>query len=140
MIPIDRDRLRSTLFLLQQIDYLIRTRATGTPKAFADRLDISECSVYRLLERLKSQGLPIAYDKQEHTYYYMEAVKWNVEFMVGSEKLISIRGGQKISEFFPKLSIYDRDGLDLCTTSPNYGAPQGWGSRACCLPDLNLER
>ncbi len=115
--------LFSDLFLLQQIDHLIRTRATGNPKALSKRLAISEPSVYRLMERLKEQGFPIAYDKQEHTYYYMEPVKWSAEFLVGAEKLLSIRGGEKKSDIFSALSIFDRDGFDLCTTSPNYGAP-----------------
>lgn len=86
----------SDLFLLERIDYLIRTRGTGTPKALSRRLDISECSVYRLIERLKDMGLPIMYDKTAQTYCYIDAVHWNVEFVVGAEKLLSMRGGNKI--------------------------------------------
>jgi len=115
--------LFSDLFLLQQIDHLIRTRATGSPKNLAGKLAVSEPSIYRLMELLKNQGLPIAYDKLEHTYYYLEPVKWNVEFVVGAEKILSIKGGEKRSDLFSKLSNFDRDGLDLCTTSLNYGAP-----------------
>lgn len=110
------------LFLLQRIDYLIRTRSTGTPKTLGDRLGISECSVYRLIERLKGQGLPIAYDKHSRTYYYTESVKWNVEFIVGAEKIINIRGGEKKSDFFGKLSIFDRNDRDFCNTSQDHNA------------------
>ncbi len=105
------------LFLLQRIDHLIRTRATGTPKALGALLDISECSVYRLMERLKDQGFPIAYDKQTRTYYYTEAVIWKVEFVVGDEKLLKIQGGEINSDFFRKLSIFDRNDNDLCNAS-----------------------
>lgn len=107
----------SDLFLLQRIDHLIRTRATGNPKALGDLLNISECSVYRLMERLKDQGLPIAYDKQTRTYYYTDAVIWKVEFVVGDEKLLNIQGGERNFDFFRKLSIFDRDGPDLCSAS-----------------------
>jgi predicted DNA-binding transcriptional regulator YafY len=81
------------LFALQQIDYLIRNRATGPPKRLASRLKTSECSIYRILERLKDQGFPIAYDKSAQTYYYLSPVKWHAEFVVGNEKLLSIQGG-----------------------------------------------
>ena len=69
------------------------------------------------MERLKDQGLPIAYDKQTRTYYYTEAVIWKVEFVVGDEKLLNIQGGEKCFDFFRKLSIFDRKRLDLCTAS-----------------------
>lgn len=112
----------SDLFLLQRIDHLIRTRATGTPKKLGNLLNISECSVYRMIERLRDMGLPIAYDKKFHTYYYKEPVKWNVEFVVGNEKLIQIHGGEKNQNFFYKLSIFDNEQPDFCNTFPNYGA------------------
>ena len=56
------------LFLLQRIDHLIRTRATGTPVQLAERLDISERKLYRLMGELRDQGFPITYDKQADTY------------------------------------------------------------------------
>lgn len=103
------------LFLLQRIDHLIRTRATGTPRALASRLAVSECSVYRMLDRLKSQGFPIAYDKTAGTYYYSNPVKWHVEFIVGSDKLISINGGEKRFSFLSKLSFFDSADTDFCS-------------------------
>jgi biotin operon repressor len=112
----------SDLFLLQRVDHLVRTRATGSPKSLASLLKVSECSVYRLIDRLRNMGLPIAYDKQARTYYYEEQVKWNVEFVVGNERVLNIRGGEKISDNFLKLAINDSTGPDLCSTSPNYGA------------------
>jgi biotin operon repressor len=110
------------LFSLQRIDYLIRTRATGTPKDLADRLGISECSIYRLIDRLKDHGFPIVYDRRAGTYYYTESVKWNAEFVVGHKTLLSIKGGRSNFQFFPKLSFFDRTGLDICSASSAYGA------------------
>jgi DNA-binding IclR family transcriptional regulator len=62
------------IFFFQRIDNLIRSHATGTPKVLAKKLGISECSTYRLLESLKSQGFPITYDKEKKTYYYEKNV------------------------------------------------------------------
>jgi hypothetical protein len=110
------------LFLLQRIDSLIRTRATGSPKALCERLEISECSVYRMIERLRDMGLPVAYDKKRQTYFYEKSVKWNVEFVVGDEKLLKIQGGEKKLPNFSKLSNFDRSSQDLCVTLLKHGA------------------
>jgi biotin operon repressor len=110
------------LFALQHIDQMIRTRATGSPKSLARRLDISECSTYRLIERLKGQGFPIEYDKKAQTYYYAEPVKWQFECVVGAEKLLSIKGGEKSLNIFPKLSIFDSEERDFCNAYLNHGA------------------
>ncbi len=110
------------LFLLQRIDHLIRTRGTGTPKDLSNRLEISECSVYRMIDKLRNMGLPVLYDKKAQTYYYDRPVKWNVEFVVGEEKLLKIQGGEKKIDSFCKLSIFDRDLSDFCNAFPNHGA------------------
>ena len=116
-------RIFDDIFLLQRIDQMIRTRATGTPKCLANRLGISECSTYRMIERLKDQGFPIAYDKTTQSYYYQEPVKWQVEFVVGSDKLLSVKGGANEINFFPTLSFFDRASADICNASGKYGAP-----------------
>jgi hypothetical protein len=102
------------LFLLQRIDNLIRTRATGAPKILAQRLEVSECSVYRLIERLRDEGFPIRYDKKGQSYYYSKPVTWHAEFVVGDDKLLSIKGGKNNFQDFSKLAIFDRSGPDLC--------------------------
>jgi predicted DNA-binding transcriptional regulator YafY len=81
------------LFLLERLDWLIRTKSTGTPIALANRLNTSECTVYRLIGRLKDQGFPIAYDKENHTYFYTEFVKINMTINVGEDEILKITGG-----------------------------------------------
>jgi predicted DNA-binding transcriptional regulator YafY len=54
-------QLLKTLRQLEYLDHLIRTKATGTPKNFAERLHLSERQLYRLIEELKDLGLPIYY-------------------------------------------------------------------------------
>jgi len=102
------------LFLLQQIDHLVRTRATGTPTQLAARLDTSERKVYRLLGELRDQGLPIAYDKQADTYYYVEPVTLDFSIVVGSEKLLTIKGGEKKLDYFSLRPDFGSEGMDFC--------------------------
>jgi biotin operon repressor len=94
------------LFLLQRIDHLIRTRATGTPAQLASRLNICERDIYRLLADLRDQGFPISYDKEAYTYYYAESVKLEVSIVVGTKKLLTIQGGEKNSIFFSLLTDF----------------------------------
>ena len=105
------------LFLLQQIDHLIRTRATGTPEHLASRLGACERDVFRLIADLRVQGFPIAYDRQADTYYYMEPVKLDISIVVGGEKLLSIQGGEKKFDFFSPLTDFGSEGEHLCHAS-----------------------
>ncbi|MFN0215667.1 MAG: hypothetical protein ACKVT2_15525 [Saprospiraceae bacterium] len=107
----------SELFLLQRIDHLVRTRATGSPLQLADRLNISERKLYRLLGELRDQGFPIVYDKLEGTYYYSEPVKIEFSILVGQENLLRIRGGEKKLDVFSGLPDFGSEGMDFCRTS-----------------------
>ena len=51
------------IYRLQRINQLIRMKATGPPCQFSNRLGISERQLYRLLDELKSYGLPIEYSR-----------------------------------------------------------------------------
>ena len=54
-----------------QADQLIRLKATGTPQEFARKLNISERSLYRLLDKLKYDfDCPIVYCHLRQSYYY----------------------------------------------------------------------
>ncbi|MBL7808941.1 MAG: hypothetical protein JNN28_14060 [Saprospiraceae bacterium] len=105
------------LFLLQRIDHLVRTRATGTPQNLADRLNISERNLYRLLGNLRNQGFPIAYDKHADTYYYSEPVKIEFSILVGKENLMTIRGGEKKLDPFFRLPNFGSGETDFCRVS-----------------------
>ncbi len=109
--------LFSDLFLLQRIDHLVRTRATGTPQRLAERLQISERHVFRLISDLREQGFPIAYDKQAESYYYSEPVKIEISILVGNENLMIIRGGEKKWNIFSRLPNHGSQGADFCDAS-----------------------
>lgn len=88
-------KITDDLFLLQRLDHLFRTRATGRPEALASRLEMCERNVYQLISDLKNEGWPIAYDKRAGTYYYTRAVRLDIQISVDGEPLISIHGGER---------------------------------------------
>ena len=57
---------------LKRINRLIHLNATGNPKEFASKLDISERQLYRYLNDLKEIGLNIIFDYNKNSYIYLE--------------------------------------------------------------------
>ena len=67
---------------LRQADQLIRMEATGTPRAFSQKLGISESYLYGILDEMKDLGLPLAYSKSKLTYVYTMPVRLRIEIDV----------------------------------------------------------
>jgi hypothetical protein len=64
-------QLHHTKAHLEQIDDLVRRRATGPPDQLAHRLGIGRATWFEWLGQLRADlGLPIAYDAAGQTYYY----------------------------------------------------------------------
>ncbi|NCP53185.1 MAG: HTH domain-containing protein [Flavobacteriales bacterium] len=59
-----------TLERLQQLHQRISQENTGTPKELASFMNISERSLYKLIEQLKDLTAPISYNRIINTYYY----------------------------------------------------------------------
>ena len=55
---------------LQRIDQIIRTESTGSPKEFANKLNISVSTLYELLNCLKQIGADIYYNRYKRSYLY----------------------------------------------------------------------
>lgn len=72
---------KDTLRRLERIDYLIQTKATGTPSKLADRIGISERCVYKYLNLMKDFGAPIKFDNGRQSYYYDEEGHFKISFM-----------------------------------------------------------
>jgi len=72
---------------LEQLDQLIRLKATGDPKSLAKKLNISLRSTYDYINTLKSLGAPINYNRQKGTYYYDEHGRFEFKFIRTKEKL-----------------------------------------------------
>ena len=63
-----------TVQIVERINQLIRLKATGSPTELANKLNICERQVYRIIDELKTTGLPIQYCKKRKTYYYTSDV------------------------------------------------------------------
>ena len=66
---------------LSRIDRLISLKATGSPKELANKIGISERSVYDDIQNLKKRfGCPIAYSKTKRSYYYTKEGRIEIGF------------------------------------------------------------
>jgi hypothetical protein len=116
------------LFLLQRLDHLIRTRATGNPIRLAGRLDVCERTVYRLINKLRDAGLPIAYDKETETYYYEQPVQIRIDIQVNGDCLLRINGGAKLNLTSTKpLTFFVGEEAEFCEAFLPMRAGRGAG-------------
>lgn len=102
---------------IERADQLIRLKATGTPKEFAKRLNISESSLYELLIVMKDLEAPILYCSNRKSYYYDRKVRFQFGFQISSQELASTKGGfGSFSDFFSSLQSYRSESPFLCNT------------------------
>ena len=81
---------------LQQLHLRIVQENTGTPKQLASFMNISERSLYKLLEYLKDLKAPVCYDRLCNTYYYCEDFELQVSISVtalSKGEVLEIFGG-----------------------------------------------
>lgn len=83
---------------IERINQLIRLKATGSPSELAEKLQIGERQVYRIIEDLKESDLPIQYCKKRKTYYYTKTVfmKFEISIIEGDDRKKIIGGLGKI--------------------------------------------
>jgi biotin operon repressor len=55
-------------YLKEEIIKLADRKSTGSPNKLADMLDISERSLYRLLEAMRDEGINIRFSRPLKTY------------------------------------------------------------------------
>ncbi len=101
--------------LVERMHLLIKRRGTGTPRDFANRLNLSKASLHRHIEIMKELGAPIVYNIRKQSYEYSYDVEFHFGFL--PMKLLSdvdanrINGGlawqklNKFSTFFSRLKI-----------------------------------
>ena len=58
------------LTTLKRLDYLIRTKQTGTPTQVAEKLEISVATLHRYRRDLLNLRAPIEYDQERECYVY----------------------------------------------------------------------
>ena len=67
--------------LIERMDKLIRLEATGSPRDFAEKLEISESTLYEFLNMMRKLGASVSYDKTRETYFHELPVKFEFGFM-----------------------------------------------------------
>jgi predicted DNA-binding transcriptional regulator YafY len=77
--------MKSLLNRLIRLDYLIHLKATGKPSDCANRIGISERSLYDYLKILKEMGAPIKFSRNRGTYYYNEEGRFRISFLSDGE-------------------------------------------------------
>jgi predicted DNA-binding transcriptional regulator YafY len=73
--------MKSLLHRLIRLDYLIHLKSTGTPAHCANKIGISERSLYDYLKILKEMGAPIKFSRNRGTYYYNEEGRFRISFI-----------------------------------------------------------
>lgn len=62
---------------------LIKRKSTGCPSTFSAKLGISTRHLFRIIDHLKSMGVPIEYSRSRQTYFYFDKgdlviLKWTL--------------------------------------------------------------
>jgi hypothetical protein len=101
---------------LQQLHQRIQNENTGAPLEMASYMNISERSIYNLIDELKILGAEICYNRTTKTYYYCNdfKIELNISLKVITEgDAINLYGG---SYFFKEKIFPARflQGTKLC--------------------------
>jgi len=80
---------------LKRMNGLIRRQATGSPKEFARKLDISESSLYNYIKKLREDfNAPVIFDFHRETYRYEEHGSLVIGFRkLTTEEVMTSSGG-----------------------------------------------
>lgn len=65
----------------KRIDQIIANKSSGTPAQMANRLGISESTLYEFIAVMKELGAPIQFDKFNQRYYYETEGHFNISFI-----------------------------------------------------------
>ncbi len=84
-------RLLKQIELLERVDQLIRLKATGRPKRLAERLNVSEATVFRIIDTMKAMHAPISYNIARQSYIYTETTNFKCGFYIETLNAISER-------------------------------------------------
>lgn len=70
--------LQKQIEVIIQIDALIRSKTTGTPKELAKALNMSERNLYKIIKAMKNLGAPIKYCKKNGRFLYTKEVEFKI--------------------------------------------------------------
>ena len=73
--------MKALLQRLIRLDHLIQYKSTGTPADCAQKIGISERSLYDYLKTLKDMGAPVKFSRGRRTYFYSEGGHFHISFL-----------------------------------------------------------
>ncbi|WP_010665111.1 hypothetical protein [Marinilabilia salmonicolor] len=108
---------------LQQLDRLIRMRCTGNAAELAEKLQVSQSSLFLLLQTAKELGAEIHFNHYRCTYEYEKTMRFVCGFeVIDREKLHQARGGMSCGEL--RHPRGKRKSFFLFRISKNYTTPK----------------
>ncbi len=85
-----------TLERLQRVHSLIQKECTGSPYELACKMNISERSIYNLIDYLRDYDAVIGYDRGRKTYYYQNnfSLCFQISLSIGADdEITEVLGG-----------------------------------------------
>jgi predicted DNA-binding transcriptional regulator YafY len=67
-----------TIFIFERLDYLISTNNTGTRKKLAEKFNVSERTISRWIEIMKSYGAEIEFNRAKRSFIYSKAGRFEI--------------------------------------------------------------
>ena len=81
---------------ISRLHRLIQEEITGTPWELATKFNVSERTIYLMIDWLKDYGAEIKYDRKRKTYFYIKPFNIKINFSIeciSEESMIKINGG-----------------------------------------------
>jgi predicted DNA-binding transcriptional regulator YafY len=76
----------NSIYRLEYLADLIRRKATGSPRELAEKVGVSERTIYDLINTLKELEGPISYDADRRTYYFRKQGDFRFRFRFMEKK------------------------------------------------------
>jgi hypothetical protein len=65
---------------MEQVEQLIRLQATGNSREFAEKIGISESTLFKLLNDLRDLGADFKFSSSINSYCYCSSQKFNIGY------------------------------------------------------------
>lgn len=81
---------------ISRLRRLIQEEISGTPRELAFKFNVSERTIYLMIDWLKDYGAVIKYDRKRKTYFYFKSFDIKINFSIeciSEESIIKINGG-----------------------------------------------
>lgn len=72
---------QNELNIISRIDFLVRTRRTGSAQELSLHLGISQRKLYRVISDMRDLGAPISWSRESYSYIYKRPGKLEMKFM-----------------------------------------------------------